>query len=149
MKAKEFMTQNPATINMNKTVEEAAQIMLEKDIGSLLVVDDSNKLIGILTESDFVGKKVDIPHALVSLKQLLGRTFSNQSVDEIFSNAKKHPVSSVMTNHPITISPEANLNEIVELMTSKNLKRFPVLDGDKIVGVVSRRDLIRAFSKVK
>lgn len=58
MKAKEFMTQNPATINMNKTVEEAAQIMLEKDIGSLLVVDDSNKLIGILTESDFVGKKL-------------------------------------------------------------------------------------------
>lgn len=66
-----------------------------------------------------------------------------------FFRTQKHPVSSVMTNHPITISPEANLNEIVELMTSKNLKRFPVLDGDKIVGVVSRRDLIRAFSKVK
>ena len=74
MKANDFMTKSVISCKQTQTVEEAASLMSDKGFSVMPVVDDAGKLVGILTESDFVGKDANVPRAMVSMKRLLGVT---------------------------------------------------------------------------
>ena len=82
------MTKNVISCKQDQTVADAANLMIEKNLGGLPIVDNEGNLVGVITESDFIGKKVDVPHALVSLTQLLGQTHYKGTVEEIFEKAK-------------------------------------------------------------
>ncbi|MBT3982315.1 MAG: CBS domain-containing protein [Bacteriovoracaceae bacterium] len=148
MKAEDFMTKNVISCNENSTVKQAAEIMLEHGVGGLPIVNDAGDLVGILTESDFVGKKVDIPHALVSMKQLFGETFFHGSVDDIFAKAKDYKLHDVMTKNPITVAPDASLTEVSTQMLERKINRLPVEKDGKLIGFITRKDLLRAFIKL-
>lgn len=149
MQVSEFMTTNVTSCNENETVEVAAKLMIEKGFSVLPVVDSSGVLVGILTESDFVGKEANIPHALVSIKKLFGTNVHLGDVEEIYKKAKTKKLSEVMAKNVKTIAKTATLSEVVNMMSSHNLKRLPVVDGGKLVGIVTRKDLIKAFGKIK
>lgn len=146
MKVKEFMTKNVITCKESQLVEEGAFIMSQEGFSVMPVVDENNKLTGIITESDFVGKDVKIPHSMASLKRVLGENHYEGNIEEIYTRAKKRKLSEVMTKFPVTASPEDTLSSLVSKMTHKNLKRIPVVEDDKIVGIVTRKDLIKAFN---
>lgn len=146
MKVKDFMTTNVTTCKESQLVEECALLMTKKGFSVMPVVDDSGKLTGIITESDFVGKDVKIPHAMASLKRVLGENHYEGDIEEIYSRAKKRKLSEVMTKFPVTAQPEDSLNSLVSKMAHKNLKRIPIVSDDKIVGIVTRKDLIKAFN---
>ncbi len=148
MKANEFMTKNVITCNQDQTVSEAARVMSENGFSVLPIVDNSSALVGIVTESDFVGKDVNVPHALVSLKRVLGENHHQGNIEEIYSRAKTRKLSEVMSKSPSTVESESSLSSIVDLMKTKNLKRLPVLEGGKLVGIITRKDLIKAFNKI-
>ncbi len=148
MKANEFMTKNVITCNESQTVSDAAKIMSENGFSVMPIVNNSGDLIGIVTESDFVGKDVDIPHALVSLKRVLGENHYHGDIEKIYSRAKNRQLSEVMSKPPITVDPESTLNAVVERMAAKNLKRIPVVENGKIVGIITRKDLIKAFNQM-
>lgn len=147
MEAKDFMTKSVITCNQNQTVEEAAKLMTEKLFSVMPVVDDQDNLVGILTQSDFVGKEVDVPHALASIKRLFGHQYYMQDIEPIYANAKQKKLSEVMTKDPITAKPETSLSAIVDMMATKKLKRVPVVENNKVVGMITRKDLIKAFVK--
>ncbi len=147
MLVKEFMTKDVVTCSPDQTVGEAAELMSEKGFNIMPIVDDSNKLLGIITESDFIGKEVEIPHAMVSMKKIFGKTFNLKDVEAVYAESKKTKLEKVMSTNLKTIAPDATLNSLVDLMVSSNLKRIPVVDGDKLVGIIARKDLIRAFNK--
>lgn len=149
MKASEFMTKNVITCTENQTVEEAATVMVENGFSVIPIVNDSGVLVGIITESDFVSKNQSVPHAMVSLKQLFGKSFHSQDVEEVYKEAKAKKLSQVMTKNPKTVSPDQTLDEVVSFMGEKDLKRVPVVDGGKVVGVITRANLIKAFMKIK
>ena len=149
MKASEFMTKDVLTCSPEQTVAEAAELMLKNDFSVVPVVDGSGKLEGLITESDFISKNVDIPHAMVSLKHLFGQKYNSTDVEDIYKKSKSLPLKDIMTKDVKTVSPEATLNEVVNLMSSKNIKRLPVVDGEKLVGIITRKNILKAFASVK
>ena len=148
MQVSEFMTKNVKTIKSDCTVEEAAKIMADGGFSVLPVVDNEDKLVGIMTESDFAGKEVRIPHALGSIKQLFGQNFYFGDVEEIYKKAKTKKVSEVMSKNVKTVTLNSSLTDVIDFMINKNLKRLPVVDGNKLVGIITRKDLLKAFNKI-
>ncbi|HEY8086082.1 MAG TPA: CBS domain-containing protein [Methylophilaceae bacterium] len=109
------------SITSNTTVYDALVIMAEKRIGALLVIDD-DKLNGILSERDYVRSMV------VSDK-----------------TPKATPVSDIMTTaqHLITVSPKNTIEECLNLVSTKRIRHLPVVEGGKVVGILSIGDLVK------
>lgn len=145
MNSNEFMTSNVVTCLQTKTIKEAAQLMLENRFSTLPIVDDTGKLVGIITESDFVSKEKSVPHALASIKQLFGQEFYFKDIESIYDQTKDKSVSEVMSKNLVTVNTDTNLSSIVHLMMSKSIKRLPVLENGKLAGIITRKDLIKAF----
>ena len=149
MLAKDFMTKEVITANEDTTVKEAAEIMYKNNISCLPVINESNKLVGLITESDFVGKSIDVPHAMASIKKILGETFYNQDIESVYAKSKKHTLKEVMSKNLHTVSPDHTLSEVVNYMIEKNYKRMPVLEDGKLVGIITRKDILHAFNDSK
>ena len=149
MIASDFMTKNVITCNENQTVEDAATLMAEKGISVVPIVDDSGTLTGIITESDFITKIESVPHAMVNLRSLFGKNFNSGDVEQVYRESKAKKLSDVMTKSPKTMDPDATLDEVVKFMGENDIKRIPVVDGGKVVGIITRTNVIKAFNKVK
>lgn len=149
MIASDFMTKNVTTCTENQTVKEAATLMTDNGFSVVPVVDGDGNLVGIITESDFITKVQSVPHAMVNLRSLFGKSFNSTDVEQIYNESKTKKLSEVMTKNPKTVAPDATLDEVVKFMGEKNLKRIPVVDGGKVVGVITRSNVIKAFNQVK
>ncbi len=116
------MTKNVVTIDINKSVLEAAELMTEKGKGCL-VITDGDSPVGIVTERDVVRRLV----------------------------AKKMPldikVSDIMTKNLVTVKPNASLKEAARLMSGNKIRRLPVLEQNKLVGIVVASDFVRNVGK--
>ena|ERR1022692_1233524 len=106
------------SISPDATVFEAIQMMTDKNVGALLVTEN-NKLVGIITERDYTRKVV-----------VKGKSSKTTAVKEILSS------------HVIPVSPSHTVEECMRLMTDHRFRHLPVLDGDKIVGIISIGDLV-------
>jgi CBS domain-containing protein len=108
-------------VDPNDTVFDSLQLMADKEIGALLVMD-GDKLVGIVTERDYARKVI-----------LEGKSSKNSSVAE------------VMTTRVLCVSPERTIDECMALMTEKRVRHLPVLDHKRVVGVLSIGDLVKAM----
>ena len=147
MQVQDIMNKNVITIDGNTTVEDAAKLMVKENIGCLPVMMDGS-LSGIITESDFIGKRVEVPHGIGSLPELLGEWFEGVSVESVLLEARKRPVSEVMERNLIFVNSNTSLTETVNIMMNNDVNRLPVIDGGKLSGIVSRRDVLTAFDKL-
>lgn len=137
MKAGDVMTTGAATIRPEASLAEAAQVMVDNEISGLPVVDARDKLVGILTEGDFLqpdhGTKPRLLELLASSETSVADELSSHRVDEI------------MTTPPITVTTETPIEEVIELMNHHKVKRLPVVTQGKVVGIVSRANLLLAL----
>ncbi|AYF43949.1 MULTISPECIES: CBS domain-containing protein [Halobacteriovorax] len=148
MKVLDFMTKDVTTCTESQTVGDAAKKMIELGISVMPVVNDEGILTGIVTQSDFISKEVEIPHALVSIKRLFGQDFNLTDVEDVYKKSKNKTLADVMSHNVVTVTSENTLNGVVELMMSKHLKRIPVVDDGKLVGMITRKDILKAFEKL-
>ncbi len=107
------------TISPDDSVYNALRLMARCDVGALLVTE-GDKLIGILSERDYARKVI-----------LFGKT------------SKETKVSEIMTDKVITIHPMQSLEECMDIMTKNHVRHLPVMDGDKLVGVISIGDVVK------
>ncbi len=143
MKVSDAMTQRPVSIEFDATLEEAARRMVHEGVSGLPVVDPDGQVVGVVTDGDLLRRAeigTEKPRAgwFVALFEP-GR----MARDYVVSHARK--VDEVMSRDVIAISPDAPLSEAVTLMEARQIKRLPVLDQGKLVGVIGRSDLLRAF----
>jgi len=117
----DVMSKPVVVIGVNNTLREAAKEMMDKGVGSLVVVDEKGDVVGIITERDVV-------RAVAEGKDL---------------NA---PVSEVMTPDVLTVSPETSVLKAIETMKMHNVRHLPVASDDEIVGMVSLKDLAFAVA---
>lgn len=146
MKAKDVMTPNVISIEPDASVLEALRLMLQHQISGLPVVDPNGDLVGIVTEGDFLrrtetGTERKRPRWL---EFLVGP--GTLARDYVRSHARR--VSEVMTYDVVTVSEETQLGDIVNLMERRRIKRVPVLREGRLVGIVSRANLLRALASV-
>lgn len=144
MRAHQIMTRSVITIAPDAPILEAAKTMLQHHVSGLPVVDAAGKLVGIVSEGDFI-RRSEIGTQRKRgrwLKFLLGAGAA--ATDYVHEHGRK--VSEVMTSDPITITEDATLEEIVNAMEANGVKRLPVMKGDKLVGIVSRANLLQAVA---
>ena len=144
MRAHQIMTRPVFSVLPEATIVEAANLMLQKHISGLPVVDAAGKLVGIVSEGDFIRRSE------IGTQKKRGRWLSfllgagEAATDYIHENGRK--ISEVMTVDPITITEETPLDQIVSSMESNGVKRLPVMRDGKLVGIVSRANLLQAVA---
>jgi CBS domain-containing protein len=146
MRAHQIMTRSVISITPDATILEAAKTMLRHHVSGLPVVDAAGTLVGIVSEGDFV-RRSEIGTQRKRgrwLKFLLGS--GSAATDYVHEYGRK--VSDVMTSEPLTVTGDATLEEIVTLMETNGVKRLPVMSGDKLVGIVSRANLLQAVASL-
>jgi CBS domain-containing protein len=146
MKAAEVMTSGVTTIRPEASLQEAARVVLQFGISGLPVVDTAGRLVGIVTEGDFLrraetGTERRRPRWL---EFLLGP--GRLANEYVHSHGRK--VEEVMTRDVVTVSVDTPLEEVVGLMETRRIKRVPVLNGARIVGIISRANLVQALARL-
>jgi CBS domain-containing protein len=144
MIAADVMTRNVISVPPDATVADAVELMLGRGISGLLVVDASGMLAGIVTEGDLLRRDELGTQRRRSWWLRLIASPGRQAAD--FTRAHGRKVADVMTRDVLSVAADAPLTDIVALMEEHRVKRVPVLDGVRVVGVVSRADLLRALS---
>jgi len=142
MQAIDVMTPNVISVTLQAEVQEIASLLVEHKISAVPVVDDDDQVLGIVSEGDLM-RRVESEgdkHKSWWLKWLLG----NNPVDYVKSHGRK--AGEIMTSDPITIEEDEPLYHIAALLEKHGIKRVPVVRKGKLVGIVSRADLLRGFS---
>ena len=119
MIARDIMTRKVYTIRSDASAQEAAQLLDQHRISGLPVVDEGSDIIGIVTEADIISK-----------------------VDR-----EGLRVSEIMSNEIISVNEETPVSEIALLLTERKIKRVPVVQDGKLVGIVSRADIVHAVAQ--
>lgn len=143
MRVADVMIRNVVSIRPDDTITEAARLMLQNRISGLPVVDAGGNLVGIVTEGDFLrrselGTERRRPRWL---EFLLGP--GRLAIDYVHASGRK--VDEVMSGDPVTVAEDDLLETVVELMERRHIKRLPVLRAGKIVGIISRANLMHAL----
>lgn len=146
MRAHQIMTKPVITVSPDATIVEAANIMLQRHVSGLPVVENGGKLVGIVSEGDFIRRSE------IGTQRKRGRWLRfilgpGQSASD-FVQEHGRKVSAVMTKDPLTITEDTALAEIVNLMERNNVKRLPVVRDGKLVGIVSRANLLQAVASL-
>lgn len=146
LKVSRIMSSPVRVVSAQTTMAEAAHIMVDERISGLPVVDDNDRLVGIITEADFLrGLGVPAHHPTHNLWQtleaLLGHFSSHAEPED-----PGHPVAKHMVDNVVCVSPEHYIDDAIALMAQHRVKRILVCEGDRrVVGVVTRSDLVRVF----
>jgi CBS domain-containing protein len=146
MRAHQIMTRPVITVTPETAIVDAAKIMLQKHVSGLPVVDAKGKLVGIVSEGDFIRRSEIGTQRRRGrfLKFILGP--GKAAEDFVHEHGRK--VAEIMTPEPLTIAEDTPLEEIVALMEKNGVKRLPVTRGGKIVGIVSRANLLQAVASL-
>ncbi len=146
MLACDMMTSPAITIASGATVADAARAMAEKGVSGLPVVDGSGRLVGIVTEGDFLRRK---EFGSERRRTWWARLFRDDtSLAGEFAKAHGRFVREVMTRNVACVRDDAPVGRVAELLSTLDIKRMPVLKDGVLVGVVSRRDVMRALAKL-
>ena len=127
--ARDVMSRKPVTLRSDASVVEAIRVLLRRDISGVPVVDERGGLVGILSERD-------------CLRVIAVGEYS--AVDHDRTRA----VSEFMTQPRYTVSPDVGIYSLADFFLTHHERRLPVLDGDRLVGLVCRRDVLRGIRKM-
>lgn len=139
MLVREVMTNDVLSVSKYETIVHVANILSEKNISGLPVVDRENKVIGIITQADIlsmvgVGKEHTFKDLL---KYMLGEPLPGRKMGDI--------VGDIMTSPAVTIRPDANVAEAVQIMDERKIRRLTVVDDkNKLIGIITRADILKA-----
>jgi len=147
MQAADLMTTNVVTVDEDATTQEAAALMLRHHISALPVVDRSGKLVGIVSEGDLMRRAELGTERERSWWLELLTADRDLAADYVKAHGRK--VGEVMTRKLITASPDTPINEIALLLEKHAIKRVPILDHGKLVGIVARANLLQALAGLK
>ena len=146
MQVRDVMTRNVITVKPDESILVAARLMLQHRVSGLPVVDAKGALVGIVTEGDFL-RRGEIGTARRRPKWLEFIIGHGRLAQEYVHSAGRK-VAEVMTPDPYTIDEDASLEAVVEAMERRRIKRLPVVRGGRLVGIVSRANLMHALASL-
>jgi CBS domain-containing protein len=147
---RDIMSTNLIGVRPDASVSDAADVLAEKGVGSLLVIDDAGKLAGLLRDDDLIASeaRVHVPTFINFLG--LGMPFPGEMkhLEQELKKIAGASVREVMDDAPPTVSPDATLEDVATLMHEQNVNSVPVVDSDgKVVGIVTRADIVRFIAR--
>ena len=134
IRAKDIMSENVIVIRPDLIVRQVAHLMMRDRVSGFPVVAQEGQVVGIITMTD--------------LFAMINRTAIGNHVDQFYKKLplfKTLTVAEVMSQKVITIDPETPLPEIIRILVDQNVHTFPVVESQKIIGIVSRHDILNAI----
>ena len=139
LRVRDVMTTNIISISKYETILAAANILTERNISGLPVVDKENKVLGIITQADILSMVgVSREHTFKDLlRYMLGEKLPERKIGDF--------VGDIMTSPALTIKPEANIADAVKTMDEKRIRRLTVVDEqNQLIGILTRADILKA-----
>ncbi len=147
MKISKILTKDVITVGPNTTVQEIARLMIKHELVGLPVVEN-DKLLGIVTEGDLIMKKARLH--LPAYIQLLDSFLYLQNTKEVEKDLKKIlsvKARDIMNTDPVTIELDSTVEDLANIMHENHANPIPVMDNGKLVGIVSRSDLVALIAE--
>ena len=145
MKVKEIMTRDVVSVSADMSVDEALHLIFKMKISGLPVIDEKNNLIGMFTEKGIL--RTILPGYLDKVGGFVYEE-NPKVIKKKMSELTNMKVSQVMRQEVITVNEDTTLCEVARIMLTQHIRRILVLQSDnKVVGIVAREDVLRAFAK--
>lgn len=145
MKASEIMTREVVAVASDTPIRDVAKLMVDRRISGVPVIDHG-KLVGIVSESDLV-RRVELGTEKTRSRWVQFLTSDDTLLAE-YVRARGQVARDVMTIDVVTVAPDDPIAAIAEILETRHIKRVPVVDGSKVVGIVSRANLLQALVTV-
>ncbi len=144
----DVMSRDPILVRTDTPLKEAIQILAERRISGLPVVDENGKLVGVLSETDLMWQETGAtPPAYIMFLDSVIYLQNPGTYERELHKALGQTVGEVMTSDAITIAPDKFLREAAALMHERNVRRLPVIDqSEQVIGILTRGDIVRAMA---
>lgn len=148
MKARDVMTTGVVTVTPAMTVKDVANILLNHHISGVPVVDDGGAILGMVSEGDLM-RRAEIGTERGRSSWWLWILGEPANLAKDYTKSHATHVRDVMTTDVVSVAPDAELAEVAEILESRHIKRVPVVDKKKLVGIVSRANILRALASTR
>ncbi|AVH62648.1 phosphoribulokinase [Nostoc sp. 'Peltigera membranacea cyanobiont' 213] len=144
----DVMSRDPIVVYAETPLKEAIQILAERHISGLPVVDDVGKLVGIISETDLMWQETGVtPPAYIMFLDSVIYLKNPATYERDLHKALGQTVGEVMSKNPIAISSDKTLKQAATIMHDRSIHRLPVIEGtDRVIGILTRGDIIRAMA---
>ncbi len=145
--ARDIMTPDPVTVTGDLSVKEAARLMSENRVGALPVLD-GEELVGIVTEGDLIMQdvRVQFPTYIHLLDGFILYPPATARFEDELKKAVAATVEQVMTEDPVTVQADASVEDVATVMVDRGVDRLPVMSGERVVGIISKADIVRTLA---
>ncbi len=144
----DVMSHNPIIVRPETPLNEAIQILAEKRVSGLPVVNDAGELVGIVSETDLMWQETGVtPPAYIMFLDSVIFLKNPASYERDLHKALGQTVGEVMSRDPVTVSPDKLLKDAAQLMHDRSVHRLPVVDANgQVIGILTRGDIVRAMA---
>ncbi len=146
--AKDIMTRDVLVVKPDTTIEELSSLLVKNEISGVPVVDDSGALYGMVTENDLISrnKRLHIP-TVVSFLDAAIYLESSKKFEQEVKRLTATRVGDICVRKVVTIAEDTTIIDIATLMSEKKVHLLPVLKAGKVVGIVGKRDMVKAVAR--
>ena len=148
LKASDIMTSSVITISSDASVADLAKMLTNNTISGVPVMNEKEEIVAIVTESDLIdqSKKLHIPTVIT----ILDSVFYLENPDKMENEMKKMAgtkVADICSGPPRSVHPDTPLDEIATIMSEKNVHTLPVMDGNRLAGIIGKKDIIKTLTR--
>ncbi len=145
--AREIMTRDVVTVTKDQPISDLSKLFIENHFNGVPVLDEGGKIIGVVTQGDLIeqNKNLHIPTVIALFDAVLFLD-SEKKFEADVKKLTGSKIEDIYHKNPITVSPDTDLGEITTLMAEKDVHTLPVLQDDKLVGIIGKKDVIRALA---
>ena len=148
MKVSEVMTTNVVTVRRDTPVNEIARLLVKNDITGAPVVDDAGTVIGLVTETDLIVRDANLHFpTYITLLDSIVYLGSTRHFEEELQKFMATTAAEIMNPQPSIVAPDTELNDVATYMVENDANPVPVVQDQKLVGIVSRADLVRLLAR--
>jgi len=146
--AKEIMTEEVITVTKNTSIKNLSSLFIKHKVNGFPVLDEDKQLIGIVTEKNLIeqNKNLHIP-TVIALFDAVIYLESGKKFEEEVKRFNATQVKDIYTSNVVTVSPDTSIHEIASLMAEKSVHSTPVVDGNTILGIIGKLDIIKGLAQ--
>ncbi|MFQ5716914.1 MAG: CBS domain-containing protein [Nitrospinales bacterium] len=146
--AKDIMSRQVVTIRKQDSIEDLARLFIKHEINGVPVVDETGKVVGIVTESDLIeqNKNLHIP-TVITLFDAVISLDSDKKLEAEIKKLTATKVEDICNPKVITITQDMEVTELASLMADKRVHTLPVLENGQLVGIIGKLDIIKALTQ--
>jgi CBS domain-containing protein len=145
--ASDIMTRDVVTVKKDQPISDLSKLFIENHFNGVPVLDDAGKVLGVVTQGDLIeqNKNLHIPTVIALFDAVLFLD-SEKKFETDVKKLTSSKIEDIYHSDLITVSPSTDLSELTTLMAENDVHTLPVLDGGKLVGIIGKKDVIRAMA---